>query len=87
MAGSDSICVGKSPIRLVPDAISRDTVQVLEASLLEARVGKIIGLAFAAMCKNRTYIVNTAGEAFRNPTFTRGMIAALDDKLSDMSRK
>jgi hypothetical protein len=33
------------------------------------------------MMKRRSYVVNTAGEAHRNPTFARGMVAALDDEL------
>lgn len=76
----------KSPFILVPDTISRDTVECLEMLLDQARRGHIIGLAYAAMLKKRTYITNTAGEAHRNPTFSRGMIATLDDQLADAVR-
>lgn len=71
----------KPPFRLVSDKVSADTVRALETLLRDAREGKIIGVAFAAMLKSRRYIVNTAGEARRNPTFTRGMLAALNDLL------
>lgn len=71
----------KAPFVLVPDTISNDTVQALEQLLTHARKGEVIGVAFAAMLKKRGYIVNSAGEAFRNPTFSRGMLRALDDKL------
>lgn len=71
----------RPPYRLVPDAISDDTIRALEQLLRQARKGDIIGLAFVAMYRRREYIANAAGEAKRNPTFTRGMIAALDDAL------
>lgn len=73
----------KPPYRLVPDHISTDTVECLEQLLDGARRGQIIGLAFAAMLKRREYIVNTAGTAHDSPTFARGMVAALDDSLSN----
>lgn len=69
------------PFILVPDTISTDTVKCLEQLLMAARNGEVIGLAYAAMMKRRKYIVNTAGEAHKSPTFTRGMIAALNDEL------
>lgn len=71
----------KRPVLIEPDALSRDTVECLEQLLERAKRGEIIGLAFAAMCRRRRYFLDTAGEAHRNPTFARGMIAALDDEL------
>ena len=73
----------RPPYHLVPDTISKDTVECLEQLLFEARRGRVIGLAYVAMMKRREYIVNTAGEAHRNPTFARGMVSALDDQLGD----
>jgi hypothetical protein len=71
----------RPPFHLVPDSLSHDTVEALKELLLHAKTGRLIGVAFVAMYKNREYIANTAGEASRNPTFTRGMVAALDDAL------
>lgn len=71
---------------LVPDHISHDTVECLKMLLKQARQGEIIGLAYAAMLKQRSYVVNTAGEAYDSPTFTRGMVAALDDQLAGRIR-
>lgn len=71
----------KAPFILIPDTVSNETVKALEQLLHEARTGELIGIAFAAMVKKRGYIVNSAGEAYRNPTFSRGMLRALDDKL------
>lgn len=71
----------KQPFVLVPDSLSEDTIECLETLLDQAKRGQVIGLAFAVMLKRRTYIVNTAGEAKRNPTFTRGMLLSLSDRL------
>jgi hypothetical protein len=76
----------KPPFVLVQDIVSRDTIECLETLLAEARKGEIIGIAFAAMLKRRAYITNTAGEAHRNPTFSRGMLATLDDQLAQRVR-
>jgi hypothetical protein len=73
----------KAPFELVPDTVSTDTVECLQLLLRRARKGEVIGLAFCAMLKQRSYIVNTAGVAHDSPTFARGMVAALDDSLSN----
>lgn len=76
----------KRPFALIPDVVSTDTVECLQLLLQRAQAGEVIGLAFCAMLKRRAYIVNTAGEAHRNPTFARGMVAALDDELGQRTR-
>jgi hypothetical protein len=73
----------KGPFVLVPDNVSTDTVECLQLLLRRAKRGEIIGLAYCAMLKQRAYIVNTAGVAHESPTFARGMVAALDDSLSN----
>ena len=70
-------------LRLVREPVSHSTVQCLRQLLEAAERGEIVGLAFGAVLKGKRYMVNTAGEAYRNPTFTRGMICALDDDLRD----
>lgn len=78
----------KSPFMLLVTngGVSHDTIQCLEALLEKAKAGEIIGLAYAAMHKKRRYTVHSCGEAHRNPTFARGMVAALDDELSSRVR-
>jgi len=61
--------------------MSVDTVQALRQLLAEAERGEIVGVAFAAMYKRRNFFVGAAGEAYRNPTFARGMVCALSDQL------
>lgn len=73
--------MGPPRFHLVGDAISDDVVEALEELLAQAKRGQVIGLAYAAMYKRRHYVVNTAGECRKNPTFTRGMVRALDDRL------
>jgi len=74
------------PFRLVTQAVSPDTVAALTELLEHATSGECIGIALAAMYQRRDFIVHTAGECDRNPVFARGMVAVLDDKLSDQIR-
>lgn len=72
----------RPPFRLhTVEDVSRDTVECLRVLLQAAENGEVIGVAYAAMHKKRRYTVHTCGEAHRNPTFCRGMLAALDDEL------
>ena len=69
------------PFFLVPDALSDDTIDCLRVLLGEAERGYVLGIAFAAMLKGRVFIVNSTGECTRSRTFTRGMVAELQDHL------
>lgn len=73
------------PFTLVPDEISHDTKDCLAQLAAQAADGDVIGIAYAVMYRGRHFIVNTAGELHRNPTFARGAVAALDDELSRMA--
>ena len=73
----------KQPFTLIADTVSTDTIECLQLLLRRAKRGEVIGLAYCAMLKQRSYIVNTAGVAHESPTFARGMVAALDDSLSN----
>lgn len=72
------------PYKLVNEYISRDTVTALETLLMGARDGDVTGIAFAVTLKKMRYVTNVAGACYRNPTFTRGMLGALDDELSQL---
>lgn len=74
----------KPPFRLVPDMLSVDTAACTRELADDAAKGKLIGIGFVAMYKDRTWISNVAGECERNPTWTRGMIAKLDDQLAEL---
>lgn len=72
----------KPPLSLIPDTVSNDTVKCLETLLREARKGRLVGLAFCGIVKGTGYIANSAGEAYRDPTFSIGMCMTLIKKLS-----
>lgn len=68
--------------QLVPERTPPDVAELLEELCEQAKRGDLIGIAFCAMYRRREYVVDTAGECRRNPTFTRGMVRALDDRLA-----
>ena len=72
------------PYRLIKDTISHDLIEALEVLLEGARQGDVIGIAFACALKRNRFITNVAGVCYRNAAFTRGMVASLDDELSEL---
>jgi len=72
------------PFRLVHDSLSFDTVECLQELLNLAESGDLIGLAYVAMFKGRTYVVDATGEVRRSPTFARGMVSDLHDELKSI---
>lgn len=74
------------PFHLVLDGLSHDVIECLAQLLHDAESGELLGFACAAMYKGRRYIVDVAGECYRSPTFTRGLVAVLDDELSNLVR-
>ena len=69
---------------LLPDTISRDVVEAFEQLADGARKGHIVGAIFGVVMKGRRYHVNVAGSLVRDPTYARGICAALDDELMGM---
>jgi hypothetical protein len=72
------------PFKLVAQPISHDSIEALNELLTQAKQGNLIGVAFAAMYEKGNYSVDVAGEAYKSPTFARGMVKALDDRLRDI---
>ena len=72
----------KKPFTIARDPVSHDTVAALEFLLHEARRGECIGFAYAAMMKRRECIVDTAGEAHRNPLFALGIVSMLSNDIA-----
>jgi hypothetical protein len=84
-------------IRLVPQlkkrvesSVNADVLGCLKLLMQKAMRGELVGLAYAAMLPTSddpsgasSYIVDTAGSAMERPTFVRGMLRSLDDKLAD----
>lgn len=69
---------------LIPDNISRDTIEALETLLDLARTGELTGIAFACTLKRSRYITNVAGHCHKHPTYARGMVAFLSDQLAGL---
>ena len=44
----------------------------------------VTGIAFICTLKKQRFITYVAGLCHRHPTFTRGMVASLDDELSEI---
>lgn len=69
-------------IKIVDHQLSDDTIKCAEQIMEMAKSGKLKGIAFVGVMSGRRYFGGTAGEARRDPTFTRGMLRGLDDKLA-----
>lgn len=67
---------------LRPDDLPTETVKCLAQLAAQARRGNVTGVAFVAYIAGHGFIANAAGDAHDNPTLTRGMLNALDDKLA-----
>jgi hypothetical protein len=73
-------------MKLVQTEVSTDTVHCLERLLADARAGKVVGIVYGVIFKRRNFSVNACGEAHRSPVFARGVLATLDDELSQRVR-
>jgi hypothetical protein len=71
----------RRPFTLVPSRGSEDTEKCVTELLAGIKAKKIIGVAYVAIYAQRQYEAHLCGEADRSPTFTRGAVGALEDKL------
>lgn len=71
-------------MHLVRDHVSRDMLQTCVQLLEAVREGHVTGMAFACSMRGKKYFVNVSGTLARDPTFARGVVAALDDELARM---
>jgi hypothetical protein len=74
---------GVPQLRVAGQFVSHDTIAALESLLARARDGEIIGLAYVALARQKNYVVDTAGEARRDPTFALGMVQILRRLIED----
>ena len=71
----------RRPFTLIPSQGSADTLKCVEALADGVRAKRVIGLAYVVIYAQRQYEVHLCGEADRSPTFTRGAVGVLEDKL------
>lgn len=68
-------------VQMVRDGLSHDTIECLEHLLIEAKAGRVIGVAFAALKPRRGHITHTCGAVTSERVLTRGLLRELDDEL------
>jgi hypothetical protein len=74
----------KRPFKLVPhEHGSSEVVACLRSLLRDAEAGKLIGVAWVAMYKQREWDYMACGEAHRNPAWTIGMLTSFSIKLAN----
>lgn len=74
----------KPPFSLVPSEGSLDTAKCVAALAEGVKSKTVIGLGYVVIYAHRNYEVHLCGEAARSPTFTRGAVHVLDDRLRDL---
>lgn len=70
-------------VRTISNIVDDDTINAISELHVEALRGKLVGIAFVALYRDRTYVCDATGEVKRFPTHGRGMVAALDDTLKE----
>lgn len=70
--------------QLLPDAESSDLAAAFEHCAASARAGNLVGAVLGIVVKGRRYYVHIGGTLTRDPTFARGVCAAIDDELMAM---
>lgn len=68
-------------------AAAPEVVHAIDSYRAEAGDGKLIGFAIVAMYRGYQYTVEIVGETSKVPTFTRGMLLLLDDRLRELVTK
>lgn len=68
-------------LQAVQNELSHDTIECLEHLLIEAKQGRVIGLAFVAIKPRREGFTHLCGAASRDRVVTRGLVSDLDDDL------
>lgn len=71
-------------VQLLHDTISRDLGEAVAVIKRVADSGEATGLFFGIRFRGGRYVVNVAGRCATDPTYTRGMLGALEDELSRM---
>ena len=72
---------------IVPSKVSHETIEALRYLLHEAERGELIGIAYTAMLKRRFVIMDSAGEAYRNPIFALGMLGMLCSDTQERAKE
>lgn len=71
-------------VSLVVPQVSEDTVRACEYLLQEARAGRAVGLMWGLIRPGYLYEVDAAGEAYRSPAFSQGVVLKLLTEVGKM---
>lgn len=66
------------------DGVSSDTLSLLETLVAGVRSGAVVGVVVGVVLRRRRYMVHVCGDALRDPTYARGVTAAIDDELREL---
>lgn len=69
-------------LSIVRPQSSQDVVATLVYLLQEATEGRLTGIAYAAVRQDKSFIVDAAGESYRNPVRALGEVHMLADELT-----
>lgn len=69
-------------LHVVRDSPDQATVDVLTRLLADAKMGRVIGLAFVALLHHHEYEADMVGQALESPLLSRGICRALEDEIS-----
>jgi hypothetical protein len=67
--------------QLLHETVSHDTIECALAMAEGSKNGHIVGAVIGFLYKYRKYSVAVCGEAYRDPTWARGVIGAIEDEL------
>lgn len=73
-------------VQLVQPVVDSETVGTLEKLLVDAKAGRVVGLAYVALHHGPDYSGDVVGRAKAHPLFTRGIAAALGDLVAAFRR-
>lgn len=71
-------------LKLIKPRVDAETVETLQGLLREAEAGRIVGLAYVALCRQNQYQGDLVGTAKTSPLLARGLCRALEDAVADL---
>ena len=74
-------------LQIVHPAIDSETVETLERLLADAKIGRVVGLAYVALHNGPDYSAEIVGEAAAHPLLARGIASALADSVAVHPRR
>lgn len=70
--------------QLLTETISTDTLECAKALVKKSQDGEVIGAVIGFLYRRQKYSIAVCGHAYDNPTWARGVVAALDDELHSL---